>query len=490
MAWHVRISRMTIEKTKANTMIFDKQLLRHPWLLARSLVHRVRNYPLLRNSIFIMGTNIVAAAFGYLFWIVAAHTYSAYDVGLGAALISVMTLAANIADLGIGPTLVQMLPRREAGRAWSLTLNAGLATGTLAGLLAGAIVVVALPLFGPQFAFGEHHTVYIFALLLGVPIMNASSLLDQAFIAERAAHNMLLRSLVVAVLKIPLLVLSLVLIVQVGALGILLPGILAMAVMLIGGLLLLIPRLGRAYIPATRGIVGQVRSMLTSLVGNHFINLGGILPYYLLPVFVAARLSPADNAYYYTTLRLSEFFTMGSYAVSLSLFAEGSHAADDLPRKIRSSALIISAIIGPSMLFCFLAGRYILLLYGPGYAEHGLVLFLVFVASTVPDAITNIYLSVLRVQRRLRFAVLLNTCMGALILVLAWIWLPVLGIVGAGLAFTIAQVVGSLVAGLDALRYRRHRHRLSESAFRSASGQTEKEGSNQQIEELPGEVTY
>jgi O-antigen/teichoic acid export membrane protein len=452
---------MAAEETKASLMIFDKQAFRHPWLLARSLAQRLRSDSLLRNSIYIMGTNVVAAAFGYLFWIVAAHTYSAYEVGLGSALISAISLASTLATLGMDATLVQILPRRKAGYAWSLTLNAGLATGILAGLLTGIIMVVALPLFAPQFAIVEHNAGYAFALVAGVPLMTASLLLDQAFVAERAAHNMLVRNAAVAVLKIPLLVLPVVLLARAGALGILLPGVLAMAVVLIGGMLLLVPRLGRAYRLAASGIVRQARSMLSSLAGNYFINLGGLIPYYLLPVFVAVRLSPEENAYYYTTMKLAEICILGSFAVSLSLFAEGSHAADDLPRKVRMSAAIISMIIGPAMLVCFLGGRYILLLFGPSYAQHGLVLFMIFVAAAVPDAITNVYLSVLRVQRRLRFAALLYLGMAALTLALAWILLPMLGIAGAGLAFLIAQVAGSLVAGCDLIVTKRHHHKAS-----------------------------
>ena len=435
-------------------MVFNKQALLHPWLLARSLAERVRTDSLLRNSFYIMATNVVTSLFGYIFWLVAAHTYSTNAVGLGAALLSVMALASTLSLMGIDSTLVQLLPRRESGYAWSLTLNAGMATGILSGLLAGAIVVVVLPLLGPQFAVVGHFS-YAFALLAGVLLMTVSFLLDQVFIAERAAHNKLVRQLAIAVLKIPLLVLPVVFIGQIGALGILLPWVLSMAVVLIGGLLLLLPRLKRDYCLATRGIVGQVRSMLSLLAGNQFISVGGILPYYLLPVFVASRLSPADNAYYYITLRLAEFFTMGSYAVSMSLFAEGSHAVEDLPRKVRSSVLIIGIIIGPAMLFCFFAGHYILLLFGPDYARHGLVLFLIYVASTLPDSITNIYLTVLRVQRRLRFAGLVNVSMGVLTLVLTWMLLPGLGIAGAGLAFLIAQSAGSLVAGVDLFRMSR-----------------------------------
>ena len=437
-------------------MILDKRALWHPWLLARSLAQRVRSDSLLRNTIYIMGTGVATAAFGYLYWILAAHSYSTYDVGLGSALIAIMSLASALANLGIGSTLVQTLPRREAGRAWSLTLNAGLATGILAGLLTGVIMVVALPLFSHQFAIVEHNAGYALAFVAGVPLMTVSALLDQAFVAERAANNMLVRNAAVAVLKIPLMVLPVLLLTQVGALGILLSGVVAMAVVLIGGLLLLVPRLGRAYCLATRGIVGQVRSMLSSFVGHHFINLGGDLTQYLLPVFVAVRLSPTDNAYFYTTTKVGSFFFMVSSALAVALFAEGSHAADDLPHKVRSTAVISGMVLGPAMLVCFLGGGYLLLLFGPAYAQHGLTLLRIYAASAAPDAITNIYVSVLRVQRRLRFAALLQLSMAALTWALAWIWLPVLGIAGVGWAWLIAQVAGSLIAGVDIMRIRRH----------------------------------
>ena len=466
------------EKMEASTMNFDEQAIRNPWLLARSLVHRARSDSLLRNTIYIMGTNVVTASFGYLFWIVAAHTYSTYDVGLASALISAMFLASTLATLGMDATLVQTLPRREAGHAWSLTLNAGFATGILAGLLTGVIMVVALPLFSHQFVIVGHSVGYAFAFVAGVPLMTVSVLLDQAFVAERAANNMLVRNAAVASLKIPLLLLPVVLLTQVGALDILLSWVVAMAVVLIGGLLLLVPRLGRAYCLAARGIVGQVRSMFSSLVGHHFINLGGQLSQYVLPLFVIVRLSPTDNAYFYTTGKVGSFFFMVSSAVAVSLFAEGSHAADDLPRKVRSTAVISGMVLGPAMLVCFLGGGYLLLLFGPGYAQHGLTLLRIYAASAVPDAITNIYVSVLRVQRRLRFAALLNLSMVALTLALAWIWLPVLGIEGVGWAWLIAQVAGSLVAGVDVIRIRRLRRSTSRPTMQIDSDPVRTENSS------------
>lgn len=463
-------------------MVFDKQNLRHPWLLVGFLLHRARTDSLLRNSIYIIATNIVTSLFGYLFWVVAAHAYSPNDVGLGAALLSVMALASSLATLGIDSTLVLLLPHRASGREWSLTLNAGMATGILSGLIAGVIVVVALPLFGSDFALIQQQS-YAFTFIVGVPLITVSLLLDQAFIAERAAHNKLVRNLGVAVLKLPLLVLPLLLVGRIGALGIVLPWVLSMAFMALGGLLL-IRRLRRGYCLTVRGIVGQVRSMLSLLAGNEYIDLGGVIPYYLVPVFVAARLAPAANAYYYTTIRLAEFFTMGSYAVSMSLFAEGSHEINNLARKVRSTLLLIGMIVGPLMLFSFLGAHYILLLFGPDYARHGYVLFIIIVASTIPDSITNVYLISLRVQRRLRYAGTISVGMGILNLALVWLLLPSVGIAGAGWAFFISQSAGCVMAGVDAVRFHYRRSGIHESVAQSAANLTEMENTFQQREEL------
>ncbi len=436
-------------------MIFDRENFRHPWAGARSLVKRLRADSLLRNSACIMGANISNALSGYMFWVAAVHIYSPFDIGLASAFISIMLLAAAVSNLGISSTLVQLLPGRSEGKDWSLTLNAGGATGIVMSLLAGIIVVGLLPLFSRQFTIIDHEIGYTLTLVFGIPITTLASMLDQTFVAERASVNMLLRNLVVAALKILLMILPVLLLVHLGALGIFLAGVLATAISLLGGWIFLIPRLGRAYRLTIRGISRQVRSMLSSLAGNHFINLGGLTPVYLLPVFVTILLSPTDNAYYFMADKLDNFFFMVSSVVAVALFAEGSHRYIDLPRKVRSSVLVTGMVLAPSMLLCFFGGRYVLLLFGPDYAQHSLLLLRIDAVAAVPDAITNIYVSMLRVQGRLRFAACLSLGMAALTLVLAWILLPGLGIAGAGWAILIAQTSGSLVAAIDAVLFHR-----------------------------------
>lgn len=416
-----------------------------PRLTVRSIVERVRAHSLLRNSVYLMATTGATSLLGYVYWIVAARRASAYEVGVASTLIAAMMLAANIANLGIGSALVQELPKRTDARSWSLTVNAGLLAGAVAGLVAGALTVILLPLLSSQYRAIHDYAAYALAFVVTVPIWNVLSLLDQIYVAERASGNMLARNVAFAALKLALLLGAPLVMLPAGGIGVFLSWTLAAAATLIGGLLLMARRLGRTYQPALRGMLAQMRGVSKALAGHHLINLGGMAPMYLLPMIVAARISPEDGAYFYTTWMLGSLFFMVSPSVGSALFAEGAHAAHDLAGKTRQSALFIAALLTPAMLVFFVGGHTILLLFGPGYARHGLPLLLALVVSAIPDAITNIAVSVWRVRGRLRTAAGLNVGMSACAVTLAWVMIPSFGLFGAGLAWLLGQTLGCVV---------------------------------------------
>ncbi len=425
-------------------MLFDR-LTTLSYALLHSLRRRWRNDSLLRNSIYVMSTTAFTAGIGYLYWIVATHLYSIQNVGLGAALFSAMTLTSTLANLGIGSTLVHLLPRRTTSSAWSLAINAGLVLGTIASLLASGIVVAVLPMVSTQFAVLWHHASYASLFILGVVLLTISTLLDQIFVAERVANNMFMRNAVFALFKLPLMIVMS----QMGVLGMLASWVLANIGSLLLAVTILLPHMQRTYRLAFRGMIAQIRAMLSLLVGNHFINIGGMMPAYLVPILVIIRLSAVENAYFYTTKMVGGFFYMISPAIATALFAEGVHTEGNVLHKARNSALITCAILTPAMLAMFLGGHFVLSLFGPNYALYGLPLLMIMIIETVPDAITNIYVSVLRVQNHVRRAAFLNMGMGVTTLLLAWFLLPIGGIVGAGAAFAISQFLGSIVAGID-----------------------------------------
>ncbi|GAC1683054.1 MAG: hypothetical protein PVS3B3_03540 [Ktedonobacteraceae bacterium] len=412
------------------------------------MIGKLRSDSLLRNSMFIMGSTVVTSIVGYLYWVLAAHIYSAYDVGLASAFISAMSLTSTFASLGIGSALIQILPHRKAGYEWSITLNVCMIVGVFTSLVGGSIVVVVLPFLSPQFTISRYYLIYMIVFLSGVVLCTVTTLLDQTFVAERATGNMATRNAVFALLKLPFMLVLL----RLGALGVLSSWVLSLGATFILAMLVFIPHLKRGYRLDTHGLTKQIRPILPAFAGHHFINIGGLLPMYLLPILVAITLSATDNAYFYTTWMLGSLFFMVSASVATALFSEGSHTMSDLTRKVHTSIWLIGALLCPFLLVFFFWGHIILSIFGTSYAQHGLSLLMMLIVSAVPDAITNIYVSVLRVQKRLRSAAFLNVGMAILALALAWILLPMLGITGVGWAWFIAQSIGSLLVVLDVLR--------------------------------------
>src|SRR5437764_4434975 len=112
---------------------------------------RLRDFSLLRNSGYNMGTTIVSSLLGYLYWVLAARRYDAAEVGLAASLIAALTIASAASSIGLGATIVQSLPKRRAVDAWSATLNSSVIVGVALGIPGAIAVVVGLPLVSSSF---------------------------------------------------------------------------------------------------------------------------------------------------------------------------------------------------------------------------------------------------------------------------------------------------------------------------------------------------
>lgn len=417
---------------------------------------------LLRNSGYIMLTTGINSVLGYVFWIVAARSYPTAVIGVGSALITAMTFIAAISNLGTSPALIQRLPRARDDREWSQTLSTSLITGAVAGLaiaLLSALVILPSVSQSLGVAGTSVWTALLFAF--GVAIWSVSLISDYLFIAERRAENMTLRNLAFGVLKLALIVL----VVAAGADS----ALSIFAVWIVGCLLslvlgqLLIRRLTHSFHFVIRGTLKSLRSMSTAYIGNYLATLGNVIPFALLPTIVVARLSATDNAYFYVTWLLGGAFFVISSAVSSALFAEGSHDPAHVDAQTRSAVKITAALLAPMMLLFFVAGHWLLDVFGARYSSHGTTLLLVLTASAVPDAVTNIYNARLRAREELAFPAAMNMGMAAVTLLGAWLLLPPMGIVGAGLAWAAAQTAGTL-AVVGHIAFRRRRPRPAQTA--------------------------
>jgi O-antigen/teichoic acid export membrane protein len=180
--------------------------------------------------------------------------------------------------------------------------------------------------------------------------------------------------------------------------------------------------------------------------------MGGALLPFVIPLVVTARLSSTENAYFYTTFMMAGVFMIISPAVSQSLFAEGAHSPLEIFNKARSALGLICLLLAPCILGVFLAGGTLLSVFGPAYEQHAMELLRLVIIASIPDAVTNVYVAVLRVQGRLVAAAILNMAMGIGIVGLSWVFLPRLGISAVGWAFLEMQLCGCVFVVSDILR--------------------------------------
>jgi O-antigen/teichoic acid export membrane protein len=399
---------------------------------------------LARNSAYLMATTAVNSGLGYVYWICAAHTFSAHDVGLANALISAMMIASLVSNIGVPIALVEILPRQRDERAWARTLFAALAAAIAGGIIAAVVAVLALPAVSGRFAVMSN-PLYGAAFIVGVPAWTAVTVLDYTFVAERCAGRMLTRNAAFGVAKLVLVAIP-ILFAHGSPLLILLSWVIGAVASLFVGLGLLRALGRRLVLASAREVVAEVRAIWARLAGHHLTTLGGLLPVALLPLLVTVRLSASDNAYFALTWMVANIFLVVSPAVAASLLAEGAHD----PQAARAQALralrIVSALLIAPMAIALLGADRILGLFGSGYARHGVVLLRVLVLSAIPDAITNIWVSYERALGRLRRTALLNGGMGAIALILGWVLLPSAGVAGVGWAWFAAQAAGTAAA--------------------------------------------
>jgi O-antigen/teichoic acid export membrane protein len=414
---------------------------------ARGFIGRARSDSLLRNGVFSTATQVVNSAFGYVFWLLAAHSYSPATVGLTAAATSATSIVLMLSCLGVGGMLIQSLPRQAKETEWSATFWAGIATVTLiAAALCGAGVAV-LPLISPELA-ALRGVGFAAVFAVGAVALTVGTTLDCVFLAERRANYAFTRNFVVGAVKVLMLgLLALAFgpdaVRLLGAWGV------AAAVGLGTGVALLVRHIGVARPPGLSVLLRTARGFRSRVTLHQLIGLGAGLLTYLLPLIVTVRLSARENAYFYTTWMLAALFLVIAPSFSNNLFAEGMHRPEELGALARSAFKIMSAIMLPGLVAILVLGGTLLSAFGHAYSGHSVGLLRLVVLASIPDAVVHVYVGVLRAEARLAAAASLLVGIGIGTVVISWFLLPLIGISAVGYAFLAMQVCGCAYVVLD-----------------------------------------
>ena len=214
---------------------------------------------LFRNAYYLIASAVISSIGGTVFWIMAARFYSPADVGLAGSLISVIVLISTFSNLGMGFGLIRFLPTAE-NRANEM-INSCLTIGVLASAGIAVIFLAGLSLWSRELMFIRESPLYVATFILLAIVWTLVVLVEQVFVAKRAAKYTLGQRMVAAVVRLPLPV-AFAGYFGVGAFGIFVSAGLAMGGALLLALFWFLPRAEKGFLVVaplvSRDVVGKI----------------------------------------------------------------------------------------------------------------------------------------------------------------------------------------------------------------------------------------
>ncbi len=415
---------------------------------------------LFRNSFFLLLRSSLSYFLGFLFWLVVARTYLPKDVGVAAALLSLVLLLARAAALGLPLGILRFLPAETNKPA---LINAAFTASGLAAIGIGVAFFAGLDLWAPAVASVRGDTLLVAGLFFSLVFFAMDGILDNAFVAARRADYGLVRTTIFYGLRLPLAVALM----AFGLLGIVTTWALSLVVSVIAAGLLL-PRFFPGYRPRPalrplrhKGLLGfSLWSYGTGVVAGAASSL--------LPLLVINRLGSGvgeeASAHFYAAFAIASLLYNVPHSFSTSLLVEGSYEEIDYPAERRRSLRYSGPLVALGIAGAILLGRPILGLFGESYAANGYETLVLLVLASPIMLVTGIFSADLQVGKRARpifFVTTLSTIVTLLVAVLA---MPVAGVLGVALGVISGQATKLLMYFL----VRQHRFRRVRTTESSA----------------------
>ena len=408
-----------------------------------SIIFRIRRhlrFPLFINAYFLMGRTAINAISGFAFWALAAIFFKTEDIGLASAIISAATLLASFSTLGLGFGIIRFLP--NAGENGRRLINFCFTVAGSVGMILGLIFILGLNLWSPNLILVREQPLFFISFLVLVAASTIIPLLDRTLTAERAAKYVFVMTILVALLKV-VVVLGFI-VIAASAFGIVTAMTVATALTVIISLLFLLPRSHKSFKPGIVFRIGGGTELLRYSFGSYGADVLATTPGLVLPLLVVNILGAESNAYFYIAWMIASLITAIPLAISTSLFVEGSHDESTFITNARKALALSFSLVVPVVLIVFLAGRYILSIFGPEYGENGTLLLWFLASSSIPTVFIMVYMIQRRVLKDIKSLTIISLSLLIIQVGLSYVMMGYMGIKGIGLAVLIAHILVAL----------------------------------------------
>ncbi len=393
--------------------------------------HDFRSDSLLHNSLYLILGTLVMAMTGFVFWMINTRASVPYEIGLATTLISSVTLITSISMIGLNVSLVRFLPKTLDKN--SLISSIFNAIAIVSGL-AGFIFVAGLNSFAPDLIEILRSPMSVILFCLFIPLASLNMITDSVFISNGKTIYILLINTVMSIARLLLAVA----LVGYGAIGIVLS--FGLSICLAVGLSLYL--LHRYFNFSYKRVINKqvMQPLWKYALGIYLSGIVSSAPTLIMPLIIAARLSPEITAYYYMPTMILNLLLAIPRSATATFIAEGSRELQMLRNlAVRSIAHMYTLFI-PAAIITAIFGSLVLSVFGARYSAEGMLYLRLSLASVfiaIPGYVAS---SVLTVQKKIRLQFILNLVSSLVTLLMTHFYID-RGLYGLGIAAILSQLV-------------------------------------------------
>jgi len=430
------------------------------------VLHRIRadlRDPLLRNGYALLANVGLTSILGFGYWIIAARLYPPEYLGLGSATIALMQLLAGIAGQpSIANALTRFIPRAggRSVRLAAVAYGAAAVIGVTVSVL--YIAAASLPLGLPKLL----GTGWTSGVILAGAVMTwcVFSLQDAVLTGIRQAVWLPLENGVYGLAKIGLLVALAPVAMQYGIVASwIVPALVIVVPVNLFIFCVLLPR----HAKSSRAEPGRqsARTVARFVGGDYLGSVFALMTVDLMPLLVVARLGAVDTGFFSIPFLIIYSLELVTVNLGVALTVEG---AMDRPR-LRHNVLLVlrrvALLVLPAVAVLLAVPGLVLSLFGENYAENSSTLLRLLALGVVPKAVTSLYFSLARVERKVSRIAAIEALRLVLLLGSAWWLMGEFGLAGVGIAYLATQSVVAVVLVPRIVRLVREPARNSQPAM-------------------------
>jgi O-antigen/teichoic acid export membrane protein len=403
-----------------------------------SSIRKEWDVPLYRNAYLMMINTATTSVLGLVYTVLAATVYSEDEVGRNSALISVMALLSNIAQLNGAQILMRYLP--VAGMQGRRLVNLAIGIPALASAgLAAVVLVVA------QLATSEDYLLNLelpLALWFIVSVVTWSmfNLQNSTFIGLRRVAWVPIGNTSFSAVKIVLLLPFAGILSGYGI-------FIAWTVPVLFSVIALQALLYKKYIPIFESEATgdeppiDKRAVLRYVSWDYFGWMFSQAAITIVPLLIVSSLGEEENAYFYIPQIIATAVDLFVINLMTSLVVEASRDLSAIGHMSRLIVKRITFLVLPAVVFIIVAAPLFFMVLPGNYGDEGTTVLRLLALATLPRVVIALSNSLSRLDQKTHQVTILQAVHAALIIGLAVVLMPIMGINGAALAILLSATI-------------------------------------------------